>query len=279
MATICPITNEKCPYNKQLINGICEDQLTCPVVDTSFRKLKKKKKVVINKKVILISFYLFLILLLGVFTYIYFFTNIIIVPNNNIAVSVTPSTPIPTPTSSDSNDTGLVVYINNNLNTNDTYKKVSLPDIPTTNKAATCVKRIRIDSLSIYAEIINVRLNKYNLIETYPSKNIVSWYEDSALPGKLGNCILLGNKYYNNFTAVFNNLDKINIDDEIVFTLDNGKKITQKVYDITYYKGDILPEIVLDLDTSFTVSTLISRAGQYNSETGDFDSFIVVKAH
>jgi len=272
MATICPITNERCPYKKQLINGICEDQLTCPIVDTSFRKMKKKKKWFHNKKFILISFYSLLIILLMSFTYIYFFTNIIISPTEVILPSATP-------TKTPSSDTGLVVYINNKLDINDTYKKVSLSEITPTNEAATCVKRIRIDSLSIYADTINVRLNKYNLIDTYPSKDIISWYENSALPGELGNCILLGNKYYNNFTAVFNNLDKIKIHDEIVFTLDNGKKITQQVYDITYYQGNILPEIVLDLDTSYTISTLISRAGQYNRETGDFDSFIVVKAH
>ncbi|MBN2853820.1 MAG: class F sortase [Clostridia bacterium] len=267
METICPLTGERCPYQKLLIDGVCENQLTCPVVDVSFNQLNNPRKK-LSRKLILIFYYTMLGLLLGGFIYIFFFTDYL--RNNDSAEKGAGI--------SESNDNDIVVLISNDTSQTPVESSAVLEEIPVTDQAATAISQIKIDSLSAYAEVISVGLNQYNLIETFPSRDIVSWYGESALPGENGNCILVGNKYYNNFTAVFHDLDKIKINDDIILILDNGTRITQKVYDIVYYKGNILPEKVLNLDISYSVTTLISRAGELDQITGDYDSFIVVLA-
>ncbi len=271
MQTVCPITNERCPYQKKLVNGVCEDQLTCPIVDVSFRQLKKKRKP-LKKKAILISFYSLLALLLVAFIYVFFFTNLITSPK----VSESTPTPVPSPIESEE---GFVVYINEEIDETTQYENNPLPLVPVSNDEASNVVRIKIDSLSIFALVKSVSLNQYNLIETYPDKSIVSWYEGSHLPSENGNCILVGNKYFDSFAAVFNQLDQIAINDQIIFTLNNGTTVVQTIYDIIIYNSPILPEVVFKLDGSYPITTIISKTGNINKDTGDYDSFIVVLAH
>lgn len=268
LETICPLTEERCPYQKLLIDGVCDEQLTCPVVDVSFNKMRNPRKI-LSKKILIVSYYAALILILSAFTYVFFFTDYIRSSNPSEI-----SAPIPS-----GNDNEYVVLIDNDVSLAPVEIKPVLEEIPVTSEAPVAVKQIHISSLSVSAEVIGVGLNKYNLIEAFPSKDIVSWYEKSALPGEMGNCILVGSKYFNNFTAVFHGLDQLNVNDPITIVLDNGSKITQKVYDIVYYTGNILPEKVLDLEVSYPVTTLISKAGEIDLTTGDYDSFIVVLAH
>lgn len=277
MQTVCPITNERCPYQKKLVKGVCEDQLTCPIVDISFRQLKKKRKP-LKKKTILIPFYSLLVLLLAAFIYVLFFTNLIISPQVSESTSTAKptSTPMASPVESEE---GFVVYINEDIDVTTKYENNVLPDVPLTSAKANSVVRIKIESLSLFARVLNVSLNQYNLIETYPDRNIVSWYEGSYLPGEEGNCILVGNKYFDSFAATFHQLDQVSINDQIIFTLDNGTSVVQTIYDIIIYNSPILPEAVLKLDGSYPITTIVSKTGNLNTETGDYDSFIVVLAH
>ncbi|MCK5811795.1 MAG: class F sortase [Clostridiales bacterium] len=273
MQTICPITNERCPYQKKLVNGVCEDQLTCPIIDVSFRKMKKKSRL-LSEKTILISFYSLLIILLFAFIYVFFFTNLITLPKVNESSSTTSPSPSPSET-----EEGFLVYIDKEIDEVTPYENNSLPLVPLSNEKASKVVRIKIDSLSLFALVESVSLNQYNLIETYPDKSVVSWYEGSHLPSEKGNCILVGNKYYNSFAAVFNQLDNVAINDQIIFTLDNGTTIVQTIYDIVIYNSTILPESIFKLDGSYPITTIISKTGNINKETGEYDSFIVVLAH
>jgi len=274
MVTICPITNEKCPYNIALNNGTCEDQLTCPIVDTSFKKIKNRKKRSNKKNIKKLFLFISIFLFIAAIAYLLFFTDLLTFEKKLSIPSLTP--PIASPKSS----TGDVVLVNNQvpLNTKPSLS-TKLEEIKTTENPPIEPKRIQIDSISIYAEIRQVSLNKYNLIETFPSKDIVSWFKDSYLPGEIGNCILSGNKYYNNFTAIFNNLDEIKIGDKIIFTLDNGIKITQEVYDIKIIEGNILPKSFLEADSGFPITTIISQTGDIIKETGNYENLIVILAH
>ena len=279
MATICPITDEKCPYNMTLNNDICEDELTCPIVDTSFRKIKHRKRSNNRKFKFKTLIYIITFLCACCLIYLSFFTNIF----NPKESSVSPTNPTPTIASTSILETTKtteepLVLVNNYITTNTTETISTLEEIKITENAPLAPRRINIDSISIYAEIVNVPLNKYNLIETFSSKDIVSWYENSALPGETGNCILSGNKYFNNFTAVFNDLDQLVIGDLIIFTLDNGTKITQEIFDIILIEGSILPKSILALESESPLTTIISKTGSINKDTGDFERFIIILA-
>ena len=279
MSVICPVTNKECPYLKKLDSDVCPREHTCDAVKESYTGMIQKPPM--PRKFLIILFSILFVAIIGV-SAIYFFvldgdlsslglskksSDINPKPNPTIsAVPTTAPTNSPTPSLS-ATYTPLPVT---------TPVPSELPPISITSKTAEKLVRVEIDG--IVAEVKNVPLDENQNIDVLPTALSISWYEGSYLPGTTGNSILFGYKHFDGMAGIFYNLDSLRTGDIIIFTLDNGSKIEQKVSGTTIYRGGYLPDDVLELENTIARTVLISETGDIDPETGGYKDLIVVIA-
>ncbi|MFO7610948.1 MAG: class F sortase [Clostridia bacterium] len=279
MAVKCPVTNKDCPYLQKLETDVCPREHYCDAVKSSYSEILKKPPAS-RKATALILAAILILLLSALAVYLFVFSNGFPfgwnsqaenTPGNSLPNITGSPTPVPTQVE------GVVVETTSSPTAMPLPTQSALPPVPVTDEAA--VKPVRIESEDILAEVRNASLDEEGKISVISSAEIVSWYEGSHLPGESGNCILFGFKHYGGLAGAFFPLDKLRTGDTITFTLDNGLKVVQQVYDSIIYRNGFLPAEVLALERDEPRTVIISETGDINPDTGRYLDFIVVFTH
>ncbi|MBN2558068.1 MAG: class F sortase [Clostridia bacterium] len=279
MAVKCPVTGKECPYLQKLETDVCPREHDCDAVKNSYSEIIKKPPA--SKKTVALIIAAILILLASILAvYLFVFSNGFPFgwnsqgknnPGNPSANQ--PETSTASPTQAD----GAAVETTSPPTSIPIPSKTALPPVPVTGEAA--LKPVRIESDDILAEIREVPLDQDGKIEVISSAEIVSWYEGSYLPGETGNCIIFGFRHFGGLAGALYPLDKLRTGDIIIFTLDNGLKVVQQVYDSIIYRDGFLPAEVFALDGDEPRTVIISETGNIDPTTGRYLDFIVVFAH
>ena len=110
---------------------------------------------------------------------------------------------------------------------------------------------------------------------------LVSWYEESAKLGEIGNVLFAGHvNWYSIGAAVFFNLEDLAEDDEIVATGEDGELYRYAVeWNETVELATLTPERLEELvgQTKTECVTLITCGGEFDAATGHYLSRTVVR--
>lgn len=147
---------------------------------------------------------------------------------------------------------------------------------------ATIPANIQIARAQIDAEIETLNIVN-GAMENPTGPWIVSWYQQTAELGEVGNVVLAGHvDYWNVGPSVFYNLRNLVADDEIVLTGENGTTYTyavvsNDVYGVQELVGGKLADVVSP--TTSSVVTILTCGGEFDYVNGEYLSRTVVRAN
>ena len=179
---------------------------------------------------------------------------------------------------------------NRTLEALDTYTDFSWPATPPTPRPVASavptpvpstapVVRIEAPSVGINAPIITRGLDAEGIMEDPPDPVSVVWYDFSAQPGYQGNVVLAGHVDYHKYgPAVFWDLRKLTIGDQVQVTLQDGASYTYQVASLAYYDAGNAPVEEIVGRTPTETLTMITCGGTFNRRAGDYDKRLVVRA-
>jgi hypothetical protein len=114
---------------------------------------------------------------------------------------------------------------------------------------------------------------------------VVSWYEETASPGEIGNVVLAGHvDYWNVGPAVFYDIfwgEQMAPGDLINVTGEDGSVWTYGVqFQQTYHIDELTPEVITDLifpGSKAELVTLITCGGEFDANVGEYNSRVIVR--
>jgi sortase (surface protein transpeptidase) len=108
---------------------------------------------------------------------------------------------------------------------------------------------------------------------------VVSWYQETAKLGDLGNIVMSGHvDYWDVGPAVFWNLRDLQPKDRIEVTGENGKVFTYEVEWVKNYSAADAPIGEIVGQTEVESLTLITCGGEFNYDTGEYLERMIVRA-
>ncbi|MGC4106777.1 MAG: sortase [Thermomicrobiales bacterium] len=148
--------------------------------------------------------------------------------------------------------------------------------VTATQPAAIQVPTAQIDAKIEILNIVN------GVMENPTGPWVVSWYQQTAELGEIGNVVLAGHvDYWNVGPSVFYNVRNLTEGDEITLTGDDGATYTYAVqtndtYGVQDLIGGKLSEVVSPTETS--VLTMLTCGGEFDYVNGEYLSRTVVRA-
>ncbi len=141
-------------------------------------------------------------------------------------------------------------------------------------------KTVSIPAIEVESSLVNLGLNPDNSLEVPEDYSKAGWFTKGSYPGDLGGppALIVGHVDNSEGPAVFYNLNKLVIGDEILVDRADGSTAVFVVYDGEQFPKDSLPteEIYGDRDGSELV--LITCTGEFNPEAGSYLDNYVVRA-
>ncbi len=108
------------------------------------------------------------------------------------------------------------------------------------------------------------------------AKNVV-WYNGGVAPGQPGSAIMYGHLTDIHFKpAIFSNLRKVKVKDEVIVSAADGKKYTYAVIKIDTFRSDSITSTQLTPPTKFSHLTLYTCAGHWVPKLGKYSQYLVV---
>ncbi len=153
------------------------------------------------------------------------------------------------------------------------------PALPTPAPSKAPVVRIKAPSIGVDAPIITRGLDAAGIMQDPPDPVSVVWYNFSAQPGYTGNVVLAGHVDYHNYgPAVFWDLRRLTVGDQVHVALQDGSSYTYQVASLAYYDAATAPVGEIVGSTPTETLTLITCGGTFNRRAGDYDKRLVVRA-
>ncbi len=137
-------------------------------------------------------------------------------------------------------------------------------------------KKVRIPSINVDAEIESVANDSQGRMDTPSNDENTAWYNPGFRPGMNGNAVLAGHYDKKDGTAaVFWDLAKLKVGDEIIVTDDKGKDWTFEVTDSEKYPNKEFPIEKVFGNASAPMLNLITCDGDWNKENGYSDRHVI----
>ncbi len=153
---------------------------------------------------------------------------------------------------------------------------------PTPSNAA--IERLAIPRFDVEASIVVLGVDSNGVMETPDGPTNVAWYDFSARPGYPveeggGNAVFSGHvDYYNYGPAVFWHLKDLERGDVIEVRLADGTTYRYEVTERQQVNAATAPIEDIIGDTPEEVVTLITCGGTFNSNIGEYDQRVIVRA-
>jgi LPXTG-site transpeptidase (sortase) family protein len=147
-----------------------------------------------------------------------------------------------------------------------------------TNRFLPKPTRIKIEDLNVDAQIVDLGLNSDGTLEVPQKDNDVGWYVHSPSPGGVGPAVMVGHLDSIRGSAVFHDLKKIQLGDEIVVERSDGSVVTFKVDSIETFSQNNFPSDKVYGSINYAGLRLITCAGSYSRLKGRYPDNLVVFA-
>ena len=171
---------------------------------------------------------------------------------------------------------GLYIFFNSFTQTNLKIPEENLASssVPLPHTSGVPV-RIRIPSIQVEAPVERVGLTQEGLMDAPKTPGDTGWFDLGPRPGERGSAVIAGHRGWRTGPAVFDNLHKIRVGDEVRVTDEEGKELVFVVRDTRIYDADEkVPEVWNKDDTAHL--NIITCSGKWNSRTRTSDERLVV---
>lgn len=138
-------------------------------------------------------------------------------------------------------------------------------------------ERLIIPKINVHAHIKSVGLDEDGNMATPGNPIDVAWYQPGPLPGMLGSAVIdghLNTKYVEQ--AVFYNLNKLQVDDEVYLRTVDGEMMTFKVVRVAEYAEDAPAGEIFSVKGPVPYLNLISCSGDWDPIKKTYSDRIVV---
>lgn len=136
--------------------------------------------------------------------------------------------------------------------------------------------QLRIPSINVDAPIEPQGLTENGEMEVPDDGETIGWYEPGTKPGGMGNAVLVGHVDDYTGPAIFFNLKKLEVGDEILVDGENGETLTFVVKDKQAYPYDQAPIREIFGPSNNNRLNLITCTGLYNRSTQNHEERLVV---
>lgn len=136
--------------------------------------------------------------------------------------------------------------------------------------------QLRIPAINVDAPINPQGLTESGEMEVPDDGETIGWYEPGTKPGGMGNAVMVGHVDDYTGPAIFFNLKKLEVGDEILVDGENGETLTFVVKDKQAYPYDNAPIRQIFGPSSKKQLNLITCTGLYNRSTNNHEERLVV---
>lgn len=137
--------------------------------------------------------------------------------------------------------------------------------------------RLSIPAVNIEAEVEPVGLDKKGAMDVPKNVNGLGWYNLGSKPGDLGSAVIDGHlDKVTGEPAVFYNLDKLKVNDEILVSDDKQIQYKFKVTDLQVYPYDKLPLTDIFTKADKARLNLITCGGNWEATKKNYSNRLVV---
>lgn len=135
--------------------------------------------------------------------------------------------------------------------------------------------RMRIPALSMDFEVQATGADKTGTMMIVPAREIISWFELSAIPGNRGNAIFGGHNRWKGVNSPLFTLDTLEIGEALEIDYDDGTTLRFLLESVFVYALKTAPaHLIMDVSGEPRL-TLITCKGPFNTTTGTSDNRIV----
>ncbi|WP_456276261.1 class F sortase [Bacillus sp. AK128] len=135
---------------------------------------------------------------------------------------------------------------------------------------------LSIPAIEVHAEIMNVGLLENGQMGVPSDYMEVGWFEPGTKPGDRGNAVLAGHVDSKTGPAIFFNLEKLEIGDEVVVTGEKGETLTFIVRDKKVFPKENAPVSEIFGYTSRRMLNLITCTGTFDRKQGGHIDRLVI---
>lgn len=141
------------------------------------------------------------------------------------------------------------------------------------------LERIVIPGAKVDAPIVTKGIDANNVMESPDNADDVAWYDFTARPGAGSNAVFSGHlDYVDVGPAVFWDLNDLVSGDDITIRYADGTLVTYAVTAVNTFDADTAPIDQIVGPTLIDSITLITCAGTFDRETGQYDQRLIVRA-
>jgi LPXTG-site transpeptidase (sortase) family protein len=139
--------------------------------------------------------------------------------------------------------------------------------------------QISIPSIGVEARVQHVGIGKSGNMAVPHGYEDVGWYRYGAIPGQRGSAVM-GGHVNNGFGlgGVFKNLKNVEIGDRILYTAQEGTRLTFVVEDVRTYDIENAPTELIFNRSDTARLNLITCDGEWSEETDTYNKRLVVFA-
>ncbi|MGB3684606.1 MAG: class F sortase [Ornithinimicrobium sp.] len=139
---------------------------------------------------------------------------------------------------------------------------------------------VAIPRIDVSSTLVDLGLNADNSLEVPENYGRAGWYVDGSYPGDSGGppALIVGHVDNSEGPAIFHDLNKLGIGDEILVTRADGSTAYFAVYDGEQFAKNSLPTDEIYADREGSEIVLITCSGDFDVEAGSYLDNYVVKA-
>lgn len=140
---------------------------------------------------------------------------------------------------------------------------------------------IRIPAIEVTSSIIKLGKNADGTVAVPSGENFnkAAWYKHSPTPGQFGASIIEGHvDYVDKGPAIFFRLAELRLNDRIYVQRADGKTVEFKVNKVQTYMKEDFPTKEVYKVTDGVALRLITCGGDFNGQSGEYDSNTIVFA-
>lgn len=138
--------------------------------------------------------------------------------------------------------------------------------------------RIRIPSLQVDANIIDLGLQANGEMQVPPDAKDAGWYTKSPIPGQTGPAVIAAHVNWKGVDGPFAHIDQLKADDQVVIVHDNGAIDTFAVMKVETVPKDDYPADTVYADTPGPELRLITCGGTFDADAHSYTSNVIAFA-
>lgn len=135
---------------------------------------------------------------------------------------------------------------------------------------------LNIPSIKVVAPFEAIGLNADRTIEVPVKDMTVGWFTYGAKPGDAGVSVVVGHLDSVKGGAVFEDLHRIKVGDNVIIERQDGSKVVYTVDSLAKFSQNNFPTKLVYGVTNFPAIRLITCSGTYNKKTGSYSENLVV---